>query len=89
MGVALVELCVTICVTLCGNSAELECGRTSHVVFLCRCGLRMADIKAELSLYCSCRFFEVVRIITLCLLGENTQHSPVGYIGHRRGRLFR
>ena len=24
----------------------------------------------------------------LCLLGKGTKHSPVGYIGHRRGRLF-
>ena len=24
----------------------------------------------------------------LCLLGNNTQHSKVGYIGHRCGRLL-
>ena len=29
---------VTICMTLCCNSAELECRLISYVIFLCRCG---------------------------------------------------
>ena len=30
-----------------------------------------------------------VTLAELCLLGKNTQHSQVGYIGHTCGRLFR
>ena len=29
-----------------------------------------------------------VTLAELCLLGRNTKHSQVGYIGHRCGRLF-
>ena len=29
-----------------------------------------------------------VTLVELCLLGRNTKHSQVGYIGHRCGRLF-
>ena len=28
-------------------------------------------------------------LILLCMLGNKTRHSQVGYIGHRCGRLFR
>ena len=29
-----------------------------------------------------------VTLAELCLLGRNTKHSQLGYIGHRCGRLF-
>ena len=44
---------MTICVTLGCNTAELECGLTSCVIS-CVDVVHIADIKAELSLYCSC-----------------------------------
>ena len=46
---------MTICVTLCSNTAELQCGLKYNVVLLAVDAVHMADIKVELKLCCSCR----------------------------------
>ena len=54
---------MTIHVTLCCNTAELEYGLTSNVLIFSFL-FHMADIKVDLSLYCSCRSLKSSRIIT-------------------------